>query len=147
MKLSLVTARVLRTNNSGKEKEKNEHYLIQHKNSETPESIAMSMVDGLVDPENITSTKLLKGVSVIPDAVGDYFYYICGELRGVKSGDDEEEDEKEKNLEFKKFVRANSFKDAYQFITDYLSSDKVGITFEDYEISLISKKNIVDMFK
>lgn len=147
MKLSLVTARVLRANNSGKEKEKNEQYLILHKNSETPESIAMGRIEGLVDPENITSTKLLKGVSVIQDAVGDYFYYICGELRGVKSEGDEEEDEKEKNLEFKKFVRSNSFKDAYQFITDYLSSDKVGITFEDYEISLISKKNIVDMFK
>lgn len=147
MKLSLVTARVLRVNDSGKEKEKNEQYLILHKNSETPESIAMGRIEGLVDPENITSTKLLKGVSVIQDAVGDYFYYICGELRGVKSEGDDEEDEKEKNVEFKKFVRANSFQEAYQFITSYLGSDKIGITFEDYEINLISKKNIVDMFK
>lgn len=143
MKLSQVTARVVRTSVNGKEKEKNEQYLIVHKNTENPEGIAMSNIAGLVDPENIISTKLMRGASILPGIEGKYFYYANGDAFIQKEDDPEDLDK----MEFKYFIRSDSFDDAYKFVKNYLDNGGDGGSFNDYELKSLSKKNILDVFK
>jgi hypothetical protein len=143
MKLSLVTARVLRVSDNGKEKEKNENYLVIHKNTETPESVAMGKIEGLVDPENITSTKLQKGALILPNSEGRFFYYANGSTFVQKEDDEEDLEE----VEFKYYIKSDKFDDAYKALKSYLDNGGDKGLVKGYDVKSLSKKNILGLLQ